>query len=493
MTDTTQDPHAPRPSKADTGTARVELEVLFAADLARIGARADLGPADRPIVGRRIGRDEPELALGLSRFALSDPCISRRQLDVSWDPSSGVFEVRGDPGARRTVTLHTLDGSVRPPGAPGPTIVAVGDRALLLLTVRRPSVAASSVLGASDAMRALRSRIADVAPRAGVALITGPTGSGKELVARELHAKSGRRGPFVALNAAALPRDLVESELFGHVRGAFSGALQSKDGLFQAAAGGTLLLDEMGELPLALQAKLLRAVELSAVRPVGGAAEVSVDVRTVAATNRDLAEEVAAGRFRADLYQRLLGLHVEVPPLAYHRDDIALLFVTFLRRHVPPDVEDGLFRPASLAPPPLPQSFFFDLFRHPFPGNVRELERIALDVAVRGPDAAVLTSPPVRALPPIDPVTARGRPARDELEAALVRHAHVQHRVARELGVPYATLDRWLRDAGIRRPRDLSPEEIRSAVQAAGTVDAAARTLGVSARGLRLRMAELGL
>lgn len=499
--DTTQDPDSQTARRGIHRAERVELEVVFAADLSKVGARADLGPAERDLDRVVVGRLEPELALGTLRAPLADPCVSRTQLRVSWNAQRRTFRVDAD-GSRRPVSFFDPRGNPCAEGSPGPRLVAVGDRALLLLSVRRAEAPSPSIiLGASDAMRALRARVLDVARQAEVALVTGPTGSGKELIARELHAKSRRTGPFIAINAAALPPDLVESELFGHVRGAFSGAIAPKGGLFQAASGGTLFLDEMGELPLALQAKLLRAVELRRIRPVGGTAEVDVDVRIVVATNRDLAAEVAAGRFRADLYQRLLGLHVSAVPLVDHAEDIGRLFVTFLRRHTSPEAEMALFRPASNEPPPLPMSFFLALLRHDLPGHVRELDRIALDVATRGKEAAVANTlapsphhptPVPRATEP-PPPKQRARATREELFASLARNGHVQHRVAKELGVPYATLDRWMREAGLRRPRDLSAEEIRQSVEEAGGVDAAAKALGLSARGLRLRMAELGL
>jgi DNA-binding NtrC family response regulator len=495
MHDTTQDPTSHRANASSEIEWRVEMEVVFAADLSRVGARADLGPADRPFDGLIIGRDGPELVSPRGRGPLGDPCVSRRQLRISWAPATGAFGVTPCDGARRAHTDWTPNGAPMDANEPGPRLVAIGDRALLLFSVRRAEPPRSTgLLGNSDTMRALRSRVAEVARHGAVALLTGPTGSGKEVVAREIHARSGRPGPFVAVNAAALPPDLVESELFGHLRGAFSGAVVAKTGLFQAASGGTLLLDEMGELPLTLQAKLLRAVELNAIRPVGATSEIEIDARIVAATNRDLAADVESGRFRADLHQRLLGLHVVVPPLASHREDIGLLFVTFLGRHALPEVEARVFRAATSEPPPLPLELFLAMLRHPFHGNVRELERLALDAAARGGEALLrsLGEPRSNGAPSERP-EGRVRPSPAELARALARHANVQHRVARELGVPYATLDRWLREAGVLRPRDLSEEDIRRSVAEHGGVDAAARALGVSLRGLKLRMAELGV
>ena len=197
-------------------------------------------------------------------------------------------------------------------------------------------------------------------------VIEGESGVGKDLVARAVHARSPRRGrAFVAVNCAALPRDLLESELFGHRRGAFTGAIQDRPGLFATANGGTLFLDEIGEMPPDLQARLLRVLQSGEYRPVGSDRAVSVDVRVVAATRRRLAEEVRAGRFREDLYFRLKGVVVTVPPLRDRREDIPLLVRAFLEKHVPagqraePDEEAR----ACLA-------------AYDYPGNVRELETV---------------------------------------------------------------------------------------------------------------------
>ena len=189
----------------------------------------------------------------------------------------------------------------------------------------------STLLGTSAPMQKLRETIAKVAPVPSTVLIEGESGTGKELVARELH-RLGRRpaGPFVAINCAALPEQLVESELFGHERGAFTGAVAQRKGAFEAASGGTLFLDEIGDLPAPAQAKLLRALEQHEVQRVGATKPVAVDARVVAATNRNLEEEVKAGRFREDLLYRLNVHPIRVPPLRDRREDVALLAERFL-------------------------------------------------------------------------------------------------------------------------------------------------------------------
>ncbi|WP_199237614.1 sigma-54 dependent transcriptional regulator [Azospirillum sp. TSH64] len=224
------------------------------------------------------------------------------------------------------------------------------------------------IVGRSAPILRLRALIERVAPSPSTVLIEGESGVGKELVARALHTRSHRaERPFVALNCAAVSADLVEAELFGHLRGAFTGAKEARKGLFYYAHGGTLFLDEIGELPLALQSKLLRVLEERRIRPVGGEQELPVDVRVVAATNRDLKAEVAAGRFRADLFYRLAVMTLRVPPLRERGDDVVELARRFmgvlsLRLGVPPlDID-----------PPLEAA----LIAHGWPGNVRELRNL---------------------------------------------------------------------------------------------------------------------
>ena len=226
----------------------------------------------------------------------------------------------------------------------------------------------SRLLGTSPPMNTLRKQIQKLARSQAPVYISGESGSGKELVARLIHEQGPRADrPFVPVNCGAIPSELMESEFFGHKKGSFTGAVEDKQGLFQAANGGTLFLDEVADLPLAMQVKLLRAIQEKAVRAVGGQQEVVVDVRILSATHKDLAAEVAAGRFRQDLYYRLNVIELSVPPLRERREDIPLLAETMLKRLAQ---QSGL-PAASLSPEALDK-----LKCYRFPGNVRELENM---------------------------------------------------------------------------------------------------------------------
>jgi two-component system response regulator HydG len=224
------------------------------------------------------------------------------------------------------------------------------------------------MLGESQATRSLRERAARAAATNVTVLLQGETGSGKEVVAQFIHQNSPRKdGPYIKVNCAAIPDTLIESELFGHVKGAFTDARRDRKGKFAQADHGTLLLDEIGEMPLVVQAKVLRAIENKEIEPVGSEAVVSVDVRIIAATNRDLAEMAKAKQFREDLYHRLNVVPVPVPPLRDRLEDIELLAPFFLDQFC---AENGLAE-MSFAPDALAQ-----LRRHSWPGNVRELRNV---------------------------------------------------------------------------------------------------------------------
>jgi len=228
--------------------------------------------------------------------------------------------------------------------------------------VERPA----DLLGESDAMRRVYDLVDRIADAEVSVLVTGESGTGKEVVARALHARSRRaRGPFVAINCAAVPEPLLESELFGHARGAFTDAKESRQGLFQEASGGTLFLDEIGDMPLALQPKILRALQERAVRPVGATHEVPVDVRVVAATNRDLEEAIEERRFREDLYFRINVVQIPLPPLRARGGDVLLLAQQFVTRYAARARKDV----KGISPAAAER-----MLAYAWPGNVRELQ-----------------------------------------------------------------------------------------------------------------------
>ncbi len=221
------------------------------------------------------------------------------------------------------------------------------------------------ILGESEAIQRIREMIEKVAPLDVRVLIVGPSGSGKELVARWIHLKSPRaKGPFVDVNCAAIPVDLIESQLFGHEKGSFTHAIKQHIGRFEEAHGGTLFLDEIGDMPLAAQAKVLRVIEEGKIRRVGGEKDISVNVRILAATNKDLPAEIQAGRFREDLYHRLSVVVIEIPPLRERVEDIPLLAQAFL---------DEVLAEYKLPPKKFTVAALEALKRLPWPGNVREL------------------------------------------------------------------------------------------------------------------------
>ena len=253
--------------------------------------------------------------------------------------------------------------------------IAVG-RALQTLVLQRENFALKrdaasrnsleNIIGASPAIEKLKATIRTVAPTASTVLIYGESGTGKELVARAVHSCSARAAePFVSINCGAFPETLLESELFGYMKGAFTGASQNKRGLFEVASGGTIFLDEIGEMSLSMQVKLLRVLQERTVRPVGGAQETPVDVRVIAATNRDLREMIAGGTFREDLYYRVSVIPIQVPALRERREDVELLANYFLKKYA------GAAQKSILR---IAQESLDALKTFAWPGNVRQLE-----------------------------------------------------------------------------------------------------------------------
>jgi len=306
------------------------------------------------------------------------------------------------------------------------------------------------IVGRSPNMVRLLDRIATIAESEAPVLITGESGTGKELVAKTLHERSSRKGkPFVAVNCAAFPETLLEAELFGHERGAFTGAVRKREGRFKAADGGTLFLDEIAEIPPAAQAKLLRVLQEGAIEPLGTNAAVKVSVRLISATHRNLKERIAEGRFREDLYYRLNVLDIAIPPLRERRGDLPILVEHFLRRSAKGD-----------APAIAPRAWAA-LSQYPFPGNVRELQHALehavvlarggeIDLAHPPSDVAGVAREPAAGeggLRPLGPVIKEFE--REYLLRALTATDGKKTRAAELLGISRKNLWEKLREHGI--------------------------------------------
>jgi two-component system nitrogen regulation response regulator NtrX len=315
-----------------------------------------------------------------------------------------------------------------------------------------------AIVGDSRVMMRLREQIAMAAPTNGRVLVSGENGTGKELVARHVHLLSQRRtGPFVEVNSAALPEDLIESELFGHVKGAFTGAVGDRRGKFDQASGGTLFLDEVGDMSLKMQAKVLRALQEQIIEPVGGQGSVHVDVRVIAATNKDLVEQIRQGQFREDLFFRLNVIPVFVPPLRERGDDVLLLADHFIREFT---AEYGR-RIKTLSTEAAAM-----MLRYHWPGNVRELRNVIERLVIMAPgdvidaaDLSFLMAPVVtqRSLPnvPVQPLFE----ARDAWERAYILKTLGEcegniSRTADALGLERSNLYKKMRGLGIAPGRE---------------------------------------
>src|SRR5881398_4141944 len=327
------------------------------------------------------------------------------------------------------------------------------------------------VIGRTPAMQEVYKAIGRVAPTDATVLIQGETGTGKELIAKTIHYHSSRGGPFMALNCSAIPNELLESELFGYERGAFTGAVERRIGKFEAAAGGTLFLDEIADMSLALQAKLLRVLQEREFTRVGGREAIRADVRIIAATNQDLEAAVHAGRFREDLYFRLNVVRLTVPPLRERRGDIPHLIEFFV---------DKVNRDLGTAIVGVSDDVRELLMRHTWPGNVRELENALLRAAVlaRG-----------RTLVPEDFALA-GQPRQSSAEVLPLEEA-VRHRLAelldRDAGVPVGELHATLISAVERPLIEIVLE------RSGGNQVKAAEMLGINRNTLRKKISELGI
>ncbi|MDX1777156.1 MAG: nif-specific transcriptional activator NifA, partial [Desulfobulbales bacterium] len=322
-----------------------------------------------------------------------------------------------------------------------------------------------NIIGQSKIMQEVFKQIDKVAPSRATTLLLGESGTGKELVARAIHQASRRQeGPFIKVNCAALPETLLESELFGHEKGAFTGALEAKKGRFELADGGTLFLDEIGELNLPLQAKLLRVLQEKQFERLGGTNTLTVDVRVIAATNRSLEQAVTENTFREDLYYRLNVVPIILPPLRERREDIPLLLENFLK-----ESNASNAREVRISKPVMEFMMAYN-----WPGNVRELQNLIERLVIMSDNKAVrmedlpsymLIEPeaeiPVKPEPAAEATfpgrsMARPRPLkeieRQEIEAALKRHGWVQARAARELGLTQRQIGYKIKKYGIQEP-----------------------------------------
>jgi transcriptional regulator with PAS, ATPase and Fis domain len=394
---------------------------------------------------------------------LAIPEDEARKMDPTLAESLGaVLTVAADEAGAGFVeavndTLDRIyaDSTVCPlPAKPSACDAPTSGRPRLVETLHDPAADAPRVVTQSPAMREVSSLIDTAASSPSTVLVTGETGVGKEVVARALHRRSARQDePFVAINCAAFPETLLESELFGHVRGAFTGADRNKVGLFEAAAEGTLFLDEIAETGLPLQAKLLRVLQEREFRPVGSTRSRPTRCRIVAATNRVLADEVQAGHFREDLFYRLNVFPIRVPPLRERRPDILPLARHFLALHGPR--EGKIACHLSLATAHLLEGYGW-------PGNVRELENEMLRALMLTPSGQLITP---RALSPklveiLEPVAHGARPdetlkeALDRIESWMLRRALANNggrktQTARKLGLTREGLYKKLKRLGI--------------------------------------------
>ncbi|HSP80536.1 MAG TPA: sigma 54-interacting transcriptional regulator [Myxococcaceae bacterium] len=434
-----------------------------------VGSRTELQPREelssrwQPAQVRvKQGANETVHKLGADSFTVGkepscdlvvqDPFISSRHLKVS--RRDGLFHVLDTNSTNGTwmgpVRIFEVEVGL-------PTTLRLGETDLILepVTPARKELSFHGILGNDPSVRHLIELIERVAPASAAVTILGESGTGKELVARALHACSPRADrPYIPVNCAAISKELIESELFGHERGAFTGAAGARKGAFEEADGGTLFLDEIGELPLDLQAKLLRALENGEIKRVGASRPLHVDVRVVAATNRDLLAEARAGRFREDLYYRLCVVPLHLPPLRNRRGDILPLAEHFLRTYTPRG------QTVSLTPGAVER-----LKQHAWPGNIRELRNVVHRALLlrRG---AVIEATDISFDQEVNRETGIALPdlgqgltleqmleklERQIIEAALRRYSNNRERVARELGMARSTLFKRLKTWGITR------------------------------------------
>jgi transcriptional regulator with PAS, ATPase and Fis domain len=433
-------------------------------------ARSSLHVVYPPALARVFPLGDEEVTAGrdptLAGLVLDHGTISRRHAAISWSPRRGAHAIRDlasrngtwADGVRATEDERPLvDGSLLRLG----DALLVYEQDPLPADVDGAEVSRDAVPGKAAPIRHLRALMARAAADPAAVLIVGPTGTGKERIARELHRLTGRTGRLVALNCSALSAPIVESQLFGHVKGAFTGASDAQPGLFRAAHGGTLFLDEIGDLPLELQPKLLRALQEGEVLPVGATQPVPVDVRVVAATHRDLARAMAAGEFREDLYARLSIWELTVPPLRARRVDL-LAWIDRLYAEWTAKRQGG-------PPLELDADAAETLLRFGWPLNLRGLERLVHELAAGAAATTTITraalpswltgegeapspapSPETpRAAPPERPEV----PTREAFTRAFEELGGSVHALSKHFGRDRRQIYRWLEAHGLSEIR----------------------------------------
>ena len=504
------------------------LTILYHPDLSRVGERALLSglPEGRTAY---LSRLEPgfESAERSDPLPLEDRHISRAPLRLSRNKETGALQI-SIAESRTRLTANGAPVQESWTGSSQDVVLELADRVVLLLHTlpATPLRAAEGfgLVGESEGILRVRHEIRRVADLEVPVLLRGETGTGKELVARAIHHASRRRnGPCLCVNMGAVPPSLAVSELFGSVRGSFTGSVRDQAGYFQRAHGGTLFLDEVGETPAEVQVMLLRVLETGEIQRVGGMESQKVDVRLIAATDADLERAIEDGRFRAPLLHRLAGYEIVIPPLRERRDDFGRLLVHFLRQELQAIGEERRLAPRDEGSPWMPASVVARLARYSWPGNVRQLLNTVRQIVIASRASEVVEIEPqieklLREAAPRAPLGEVAEPLHPEPAAVRKRAESQAYRspaevteaelvealrasrwemkpAAERLGISrpslYLLIEKF---PSIRKAADLSRAEILEArEQCGGDLDAAAERLEVSKRGLQQRMKQLGM
>lgn len=379
----------------------------------------------------------------------------------------------------RSVVASAVQGTG---GVPSPRAARSGGQSRQALSAAETlgaGTALDRLVGESEAIRNVKQRVAKVSRGMAPVLIHGESGTGKELVAQALHASSQRAdGPLIAVNCGAIPENLLEAEFFGARKGSYTGASQDRDGYFQAARGGTLFLDEIGDLPLAMQSKLLRAIQERSVRPLGSTQEETVDVRIVSATHRDLAADVQSGRFRQDLYYRLNVIEIVIPPLRERREDLPALCAALLSR---------IAQESGIPVPAMTERALTAIAAHPLTGNVRELENLLHRAVALSEGDELQVDPPSGAGASVAPRLEVAPPSlgASTSSSSSTHLTHPQPSAGSTVPLP-SDLQAWLD----QQERDIL---IRALREAGFNRTATAARLGISLRQIRYRIARLNI